>query len=116
MPRGDKTGPMGQGPMTGRALGFCSGYESPGFTKGFGGGRGRGRGRGFGGGMGRRNRFGYGGAYGVDPGSRFDYAEDRPYSIQKEELADLRSEAEYLRSRQERIEQRIKELETNNTK
>ena len=56
MPRGDKTGPRGQGPMTGRALGFCAGYDSPGFTKGFGGGMGRGRGWGFGGGFGRRNR------------------------------------------------------------
>lgn len=26
MPRGDCTGPLGQGPMTGRELGFCAGY------------------------------------------------------------------------------------------
>jgi hypothetical protein len=31
MPRGDGTGPMGMGPMTGRAVGFCAGYPSPGF-------------------------------------------------------------------------------------
>jgi hypothetical protein len=42
MPLGDRTGPMGQGPRTGRALGFCSGYDSPGYTKGVGGGMGRG--------------------------------------------------------------------------
>jgi len=34
MPRGDGTGPMGMGPMTGRAAGFCAGYASPGFMNG----------------------------------------------------------------------------------
>jgi len=31
MPRGDGTGPMGMGPMTGRAAGLCAGYPTPGF-------------------------------------------------------------------------------------
>jgi len=31
MPRGDRTGPAGMGPMTGRAAGFCAGYGTPGF-------------------------------------------------------------------------------------
>ena len=31
MPRGDRTGPEGFGPMTGRAAGYCSGYDEPGF-------------------------------------------------------------------------------------
>jgi hypothetical protein len=31
MPRGDGTGPMGFGPMTGRAAGYCAGYGVPGF-------------------------------------------------------------------------------------
>ena len=31
MPRGDGTGPMGMGPMTGRAAGFCAGYGMPGY-------------------------------------------------------------------------------------
>ena len=54
MPRGDKTGPDGLGPMTGRGAGYCAGYSVPGFmnpARGFGGGmarRGRGWGRGFG--------------------------------------------------------------------
>ncbi len=59
MPGGDRTGPAGLGSRSGRGLGYCSGFESPGFTKtpgrfwrgGFGGifpqsrnfGRGRGR-------------------------------------------------------------------------
>ena len=46
MPRGDGTGPNGQGPMTGRRMGFCAGFNMPGFMN-FGFGRGFGRGRGF---------------------------------------------------------------------
>ncbi len=62
MPRGDRTGPWGAGPMTGRAAGYCAGYSVPGFmnpTAGYGRGWGRGRGRGFGRGWGRG--FGRGG-------------------------------------------------------
>ncbi|MCP5514514.1 MAG: DUF5320 domain-containing protein [Spirochaetales bacterium] len=74
MPRGDRTGPAGAGPMTGRGAGFCAGTGVPGFENplyrsfrnrgrgffspfgygGFGAGFGRGMGRGFfGRGMGR---------------------------------------------------------------
>ena len=45
MPQGDRTGPNGQGPMTGRGSGFCSGSNTPGYMNS---GVGRGRGRGFG--------------------------------------------------------------------
>ena len=31
MPKGDKTGPWGQGPMTGRNAGYCAGFAVPGF-------------------------------------------------------------------------------------
>jgi len=50
MPLGDKTGPRGLGPRTGRGLGRClPGEDSPvrigkGFGRGVGGGRGGGRG------------------------------------------------------------------------
>ncbi|BBB31831.1 conserved hypothetical protein [Thermotomaculum hydrothermale] len=60
MPFGDGTGPLGQGPMTGRGLGYCAGNNAPGrfggFGRGFGYGRGWGRGfgRGFGRGWGYR--------------------------------------------------------------
>ena len=33
MPRGDKTGPAGMGPMTGRAGGYCTGNPAPGFVR-----------------------------------------------------------------------------------
>ncbi|NQS89899.1 DUF5320 domain-containing protein [Patescibacteria group bacterium] len=51
MPRGNGTGPMGMGPMTGRAAGYCAGFPTAGFMNPMGGrlglGLGRGRGRGF---------------------------------------------------------------------
>jgi hypothetical protein len=53
MPGGDRTGPEGYGPRTGRNLGYCAGYNSPGFTKGVPRGRGFGFGRGWGRGFGR---------------------------------------------------------------
>ena len=43
MARGDGTGPMGMGPMTGRGMGYCAGVAAPGYA-GCGFGRGRGRG------------------------------------------------------------------------
>jgi len=56
MPGGDQTGPMGQGPTTGRGMGYCSGSQQPGFMSS-GGSKGMrrrgGGGRGFGGGRGR---------------------------------------------------------------
>ena len=93
MPLGDGTGPLGFGPMTGRAAGFCAGYPVPGYLnpipgrgwfgvgRGYfpwGGGRGRffGRGRGFGRGGGRGRgwgRFGFGPGWGV-PYWAFPYA------------------------------------------
>lgn len=66
MPRGDRTGPAGMGPMTGRAAGFCAGNAATGFANsgfGRGGGMGRGRGgfgRGFGNGAGPMGNPGWG--------------------------------------------------------
>jgi len=37
MPAGDRTGPMGMGPLTGRAAGFCAGYPMPGYMNPYGG-------------------------------------------------------------------------------
>ena len=58
MPGGDRTGPAGLGPMTGRAMGHCAGGTTPGYANG---GWGRGPGMGFGrggcGGRGMRGGF-----------------------------------------------------------
>jgi hypothetical protein len=32
MPKGDRTGPMGTGTRSGRAAGFCAGYNMPGYA------------------------------------------------------------------------------------
>ncbi|MCF7709262.1 MAG: DUF5320 domain-containing protein, partial [Verrucomicrobia bacterium] len=31
MPGGDRTGPMGAGPRSGRAAGYCAGFGAPGY-------------------------------------------------------------------------------------
>ena len=56
MPRGDRTGPEGMGPMTGRGAGLCRGNDSPGYMSAGGGhfAGSRGMGGGFGG---RRHGF-----------------------------------------------------------
>jgi hypothetical protein len=60
MPRGDKTGPKGAGPKTGRALGYCVGNNQAGFeNNAIGYGRGFGRGNRHGNGLGRGMGFGF---------------------------------------------------------
>lgn len=93
MPRGDRTGPVGFGPATGRGRGLCTGYEAPGFMGPFFGfGRGRGLGRGFGWrrfwNYGLQNSF-YGPAIG----------EDEEREILKEEKEGLEKELKEVRDR-----------------
>ena len=107
MPRGDRTGPMGMGPMTGRGAGFCGGFGAPGFMNsvpGRGGmGFGRGRGRGFGMGMGWRHGWAY---QGVPVASQ-------PVSYQQiDELSLLKNQAKYFGEALQSINSRISELET----
>jgi hypothetical protein len=54
MPAKDRTGPRGEGPMTGRGLGDCNPNATNQRPLGLGGGRGLGRGRGRG--LGYRNQ------------------------------------------------------------
>jgi hypothetical protein len=95
--------------MTGRASGFCTGYETPGYAKGFGGGMGRGSGfgrsRGRGMGYGRYRNFAWPFA-GYYPGFPFTQ------SVSKDdEIKLLKSQAESLKRTQEDIEKRLEELE-----
>jgi hypothetical protein len=117
MPRGDRTGPFGEGPMTGRAAGYCGGNAYAGFVSrpaagrpgaGLGMGYRRGGGRGVGGGFGYRHRF-Y--ATGV-PFSAYAGAGPGPVLDRNEEMALLKSESERLQSVLESIEQRLAELES----
>jgi len=92
MPNGDGTGPNGQGSMTGRGLGFCAGFNSPGYMN-------PGRGRGFRQGMGRG--FGRG----------FGFRQVQPQVItESEEKAMLNQELEAIKAEQKEIEARLKEL------
>lgn len=113
MPRGDRTGPDGFGPMTGRGLGYCRGYNSPGYTKGTPRGRGFGRGndRGFGGGFGWRNRFR--GGYGYED---LPPVAPEPPMNPKDETRLLKEEANALKKDLETINTRIKELEEGKSK
>ncbi len=129
MPFGDRTGPMGMGPMTGRAAGYCAGYPVPGFMNpnpgrwGWGRGWGRGMGWGRGRGWGRRAYGGYpypgyGGwgypgwgapAGGYPPGAPMS-APTPPTAEQEKQY--LRDHADFLQKELEEIERRISDLES----
>ena len=120
MPRGDKTGPAGLGPMTGRGAGFCAGYPTPGYmnptpgTGWYGYGRGWGRGPGRSRGRGR-GWFAYGGYpdYGGPdyggPGYGYPYAPD---ITPKQEAKALREQAKAMQEEIKAINSRIAELES----
>jgi hypothetical protein len=122
MPGGDRTGPRGLGSRTGRGLGYCAGYDTPGFTKGPGMGFGRGRGwgigygRGFGYGRGRGWWYRapvYGPVYTEYP-SRFipEVTSESQLSMLKQEKDFLESELSGISSAIKEISKKIEELET----
>jgi len=107
MPRGDRTGPSGQGPGTGRAFGYCYGFDSPGYTKG----PGRGMGYGFGRGMGRGRGYGRGWGYNAPyQGFNPDYQRTAPVS-KEDEIRFLKSDADALKKTWQDLEKRIADLE-----
>lgn len=115
MPRGDGTGPMGMGPMTGRAAGFCAGYNIPGyanpaFGRGYGMGRGGGWGRGMGGGgRGWRRQF-Y--ATGLPYWARFGgYPGYAPEFTPEQERMALKAQADAMQAEMDAIRKRLAELE-----
>ena len=101
MPGGDRTGPAGLGPMTGRAAGYCAGYPVVGFMNPV---PGRGLwGRGRGGGRGRRRWF---------YGTVWPYgAPVAPAITQEQELEALKSQAEDFEEALKGIKKRIEELQ-----
>ncbi len=122
MPGGDRTGPMGAGPMTGRAAGFCAGSSVAGYANPIGGrgffGFGRGRGFGMrGGGRGWRHWF-Y--ATGLPGWARagYDYPVDfagaAPTAEQQREA--LKQQAQYLQDSLDAINKQIDELEKEKSK
>jgi hypothetical protein len=122
MPFGDRTGPFGLGPRTGRAMGYCAGFPGPGsmnpipgrgwfeFGRGFGC---------FGRGRGWRNRFwatgspGWaraGSGYGYIPFTGAEYSL-RPEFTAKDEIDILKDKADFFRQQLDEIQKRISTLE-----
>jgi len=120
MPWGDRTGPAGMGPMTGRGAGYCAGYGVPGYANPI-------SGRGFGGrggGWGWRNQYYatgltgwqraglYPGNAGYVPGSyRGNYPYGTPGVNKQQELDALKGQAEYFEDALDGINKKIAELE-----
>jgi len=109
MPEGDRTGPTGQGPGTGRAFGYCYGYDSPGCAKGP--GRGMGKGFAYGRGMGRGREFGRGRKFAASCHGYIHGPQNRPPLNKEDEVRFLKSEAEALKHSQQDIEKRLLDLE-----
>lgn len=121
MPMGNRIGPMGQGPRTGRAAGYCAGFGGPGYLNrgpGFRGGRGFGRG---GGGRGWRHWFhatgltgwqraqsGLAALGGPDPAAS---SVGGPADTDTEEQQ-LRRQLAMLQSELATVQQRVRQLET----
>lgn len=118
MPAGDGTGPIGMGPMTGRAAGFCAGYGAPGHMNP-GGGRFAGRGGawgGRGGGRGFRNRVYATGLTGWQRAAGWPVAGGvPPYAsapTREQQLAALKSQTESFEGALGELRQRIGEIES----
>lgn len=113
MPRGDRTGPMGQGPMTGRRMGYCTGYDVPGYANAPGRGMGFGGGGGWGGGgRGHRNMFYATGLYGWQRAGAYPPVPSAPVTVNREEeLEALKRQSDYFGSQLDAIRKRIEELQ-----
>lgn len=102
MPRGDRTGPVGMGPMTGRGQGYCAGSQVPGFAF-YGGSNCLGRGR--------RNRRFFRGFYGPVLANTEAFYPLQPVYNKQTEIDYLKAHKEVLRQDLEEIEKQISYLE-----
>ena len=109
MPRGDKTGPDGLGPRSGRGLGYCSGYDSPGYTKGVPRG-GRGYGRGYGRGFGRGLGWGRGRRYHLDPDELYYPNRNPVYPTEPNVEMNREEEKHYLENMVHSLENELKNI------
>lgn len=113
MPRGDGTGPMGMGTMSGRAMGFCAGFDRAGYENAV-------PGRGMSIGLGRGCRFGNGGrgwrqgfyATGLPGWMRFG-GNKSPFQKPNSEMEKqtLKNQAGILQSQLDQIRKRLGEME-----
>lgn len=103
MPRGNRTGPLGLGPRTGRGLGYCATFDTPDYSKPV---------------------YGWGMAWGAGFGWRHRAYIPRltPWGIPRyapptkaETLQALQSEADWLKEQLNAVQQKIDELEKEST-
>ena len=118
MPRGDRTGPLGDGPMTGRQLGYGAGYDGPGYTKVHGTGLGRcflGRSGRFGQGYGKGFRF-IGGGKEFDRGNVEKYRDSSHFDqdFNKAEINSLKTEIRDLKDSITSILERLGPISSKN--
>ena len=102
MPRGDRTGPNGMGPMTGRGAGYCAGFAAPGYANPFS------YAPGYGCGHGHRRMYC---ATGIPGWARFgypNYADPRDSGDEKEIL---KSQAGFLENQLEQIKKRLSDID-----
>ena len=130
MPAGDGTGPAGMGPRTGRGMGYCGGYDAPGWAnpgpgwgfygrggRGIRGGRWAGFGAGRGGGWGWRHQYYATGLprwarWGSPPATAYGAPYGAPYEppSKTQEVEMLKDEAEWLKEQLDAINRRMDEL------
>jgi hypothetical protein len=109
MPNGDRRGPEGMGPMTGRGAGFCNGANAPGFrNNGIAGGygQGMGAGRGFG-----REFHGVPLGAGYGRGRGFGRGIQSPYISQNNPSYSKESEKEYIENEVSFLKEQLNALE-----
>ena len=105
MPRGDGTGPMGMGAMTGRGAGYCSGTAQPGFTGNrYGFGRGLGLGRRCGANWGPGFGYGRGWSAGGQQGGPMAVAPAANPAVERQWLT---NQAAALQDELDRIKERL---------
>jgi hypothetical protein len=117
MPKGDRTGPMRTGAMSGRAKGFCAGFDMPGYahlTVGGGAGLRAGRRRG---GWSGPTVGGRGGCYRPFAASRMGRMNFGGYVFPPQpfnpelEVESLRNRSQVLQSEMDAVNKRLAELE-----
>ncbi len=105
MPRGDRKGPMGIGPKTGRGAGNCNGFTEPGYANPaqFAGGLGCRFGRGF------RRMFS---ATGMPGWARDGYPANAGTNTSSfDEKTFLKSQAEFLENQLQQVKKQLSSLE-----
>ena len=98
MPRGDRKGPTGEGPFTGKQMGYCSGYDHPSYVN---------QGRGYS----RRFRGGFGYGRGSGSGFRHGYGNYYPGSIPEvSEKTMIENEIRILKDQLSALEDRLSNM------